>query len=103
HISAGEPVNTYEKEESAEYPEDVISLSGKIMADGMVIYSGNGDGTINLYAVPSHWQEGIEPDGMTMKERSEERRVGKERRSKRDWSSDVCSSDLPYFCGRTRQ
>src|SRR5699024_6551923 len=68
HISAGEPVNTYEKEESAEYPEDVISLSGKIMADGMVIYSGNGDGTINLYAVPSHWQEGIEPDGMTMKE-----------------------------------
>src|SRR5699024_8570307 len=63
HISAGEPVNAYEKEESAEYPEDVISLSGKIMADGMVIYSGNGDGTINLYAVPSHWQEGIEPDG----------------------------------------
>src|SRR5699024_7889305 len=31
------------------------------------------------------------------KERSEERRVGKEElntRSKRDWSSDVCSSDL---------
>src|SRR5699024_6464537 len=27
--------------------------------------------------------------------RSEERRVGKEGRSKRDWSSDVCSSDLP--------
>src|SRR5699024_9559356 len=26
--------------------------------------------------------------------RSEERRVGKGRRSKRDWSSDVCSSDL---------
>src|SRR5437868_1319032 len=26
--------------------------------------------------------------------RSEERRVGKEWRSKRDWSSDVCSSDL---------
>src|SRR5438874_182781 len=26
--------------------------------------------------------------------RSEERRVGKERRSLRDWSSDVCSSDL---------
>src|SRR5699024_7451340 len=68
HISVGEPVNAYEKEESAEYPEDVTSLSGKIMADGMVIYSGNGDGTINLYAVPSHWQEGIEPDGMTMKE-----------------------------------
>src|SRR5699024_4047963 len=27
-------------------------------------------------------------------ERSEERRVGKECRSKSDWSSDVCSSDL---------
>src|SRR3712207_332628 len=26
--------------------------------------------------------------------RSEERRVGKECRSRRDWSSDVCSSDL---------
>src|SRR5437868_2910882 len=31
--------------------------------------------------------------------RSEERRVGKERRSKRDWSSDVCSSDLPKLPG----
>src|SRR5699024_7955175 len=28
--------------------------------------------------------------------RSEERRVGKEVRSKRDWSSDVCSSDLNF-------
>src|SRR5476649_1504801 len=27
--------------------------------------------------------------------RSEERRVGKECRSRCDWSSDVCSSDLP--------
>lgn len=25
------------------------------MADGVVTYSGNGDGTINLYNVPSHW------------------------------------------------
>src|SRR5947209_5720854 len=31
--------------------------------------------------------------------RSEERRVGKEWRYWRDWSSDVCSSDL---CGRVR-
>src|SRR5882672_7694074 len=29
-----------------------------------------------------------------MSERSEERRVGKECRSRCDWSSDVCSSDL---------
>src|SRR5947209_1091019 len=31
-------------------------------------------------------------------QRSEERRVGKEWRYWRDWSSDVCSSDLPYPC-----
>src|SRR5260221_79262 len=30
------------------------------------------------------------------KGRSEERRVGKECRSRCDWSSDVCSSDLTY-------
>src|SRR4030095_6841830 len=29
--------------------------------------------------------------------RSEERRVGKECRSRCDWSSDVCSSDLIYL------
>src|SRR6202049_3129069 len=39
--------------------------------------------------------------------RSEERRVGKERRSRCDWSSDVCSSDLDAaifqkFAGRIR-
>src|SRR5690349_19697081 len=33
--------------------------------------------------------------------RSEERRVGKECRSLRDWSSDVCSSDLPFCLGST--
>ncbi|TYS16986.1 hypothetical protein FZC78_10165 [Rossellomorea vietnamensis] len=54
HISAGEPINPYD-DQSANYPEDVISLGGKIMADGAVIYSGNGDGTINLYNIPSHW------------------------------------------------
>ncbi|MDX8342563.1 hypothetical protein [Rossellomorea sp. YZS02] len=54
HISAGEKLNPYD-EESVAYPEDVIVLSGKAMADGTVIYSGNGDGTINVYDVPSHW------------------------------------------------
>src|ERR1035437_10704908 len=32
--------------------------------------------------------------GLAANWRSEERRVGKECRSRRDWSSDVCSSDL---------
>ncbi|MFD1450405.1 MULTISPECIES: hypothetical protein [Oceanobacillus] len=54
HTSAGEQVNPYE-ETSVDYPEDVITLGGGIMADGIVTYSGNGDGTINLYDVPSHW------------------------------------------------
>ncbi|WP_226672180.1 hypothetical protein [Rossellomorea aquimaris] len=54
HISAGEKLNPYD-EESVAYPEDVIVLSGKAMADGIVTYSGNGDGTINVYDVPSHW------------------------------------------------
>ncbi|GGP12594.1 hypothetical protein [Oceanobacillus neutriphilus] len=54
HTSAGELVNPYD-ETSVDYPEDVISLGGGIMADGIVTYSGNGDGTINLYDVPSHW------------------------------------------------
>ncbi|MGY0694557.1 hypothetical protein ACW2QC_17545 [Virgibacillus sp. FSP13] len=54
HISAGEQVNPYD-DDSVDYPEDVIALGGKIMAAGTVTYSGNGDGTINLYNVPSHW------------------------------------------------
>ncbi|MGE6753709.1 hypothetical protein ACQKFO_09680 [Rossellomorea sp. NPDC071047] len=54
HIPAGEQLNPYD-DNSVDYPEDVIVLSGKIMADGIVTYSGNGDGTINVYEVPSHW------------------------------------------------
>src|SRR5699024_1666862 len=58
YIKAGDPVNAYD-EQSANYPEDVIYLSGEFMASGNIVYSGNGDGTINIYDVPSHWQEGI--------------------------------------------
>lgn len=54
HQSKGEDVNIND-DDSVGYPEDVISLSGDAMADGVVTYSGNGDGTINLYDVPSHW------------------------------------------------
>lgn len=54
HIAAGEQVNPYE-DDSVGYPEDVITLQGKVMAEGTVTYSGNGDGTIKLYNVPSHW------------------------------------------------
>lgn len=61
HIPAGELVNPYD-DESVDYPEEVISLGGHIMAAGGVTYSGNGDGTINLYNTPSHWPSYMEID-----------------------------------------
>ncbi|TMU87178.1 hypothetical protein FGG79_03320 [Bacillus sp. BHET2] len=54
HISAGEQLNPYD-DDSVGYPEDVIVLTGNAMADGVITYSSNGDGTINVYDVPSHW------------------------------------------------
>ncbi|MGG1629540.1 hypothetical protein [Rossellomorea sp. NRS-1567] len=62
HISAGEKLNPYD-DNSVDYPEDVIVLSGKIMADGIVTYSGNGDGTINVYDVPSRWPSSEQIEG----------------------------------------
>ena len=52
--SAGTPINHYD-EDSEVYPEDVTMITGYYTADGMIVYSGNGDGTINIYSVPSHW------------------------------------------------
>jgi len=66
HIPAGKKVNPYD-DNSVGYPEDVIVLSGKAMADGVVTYSGNGDGTINVYDIPSHW-----PSSEQIKESMEE-------------------------------
>ena len=54
HIPAGTPLNL-EDDTSASYPEDVIQLSGSRLVDGSVTYSGNGDGTINVYNVPLRW------------------------------------------------
>ncbi len=51
----GTPINIYD-DESVVYPEDVTMITGRYTADGMIVYSGNGDGTINIYDVPSHWQ-----------------------------------------------
>lgn len=66
HQPEGEQVNQYD-DDSVDYPEDVIFLSGDAMADGVVTYSGNGDGTIDLYDVPSHWPAAEQLDE-TMKE-----------------------------------
>lgn len=60
-IPAGTPLNP-DDETSAEYPEDVIQLAGSRLVDGSVTYSGNGDGTINVYNVPLRW-DGEYPAG----------------------------------------
>jgi hypothetical protein len=60
-IPAGTPLNS-DDETSLNYPEDVIQLAGSRLIDGSVTYSGNGDGTINVYNVPLRW-DGIYPAG----------------------------------------
>ncbi|CAG9621318.1 hypothetical protein [Sutcliffiella rhizosphaerae] len=62
YIPAGEPINPND-ETSANYPENVIQLSGSRMIDGSVTYSGNGDGTINVYNVPLRWETNV-PEGL---------------------------------------
>ncbi|MGG1228296.1 hypothetical protein [Bacillus halotolerans] len=61
HISAGEPINPND-DTSASYPEDVIQLAGSRLVDGSVTYSGNGDGTINVYNVPLRWDSSTDAD-----------------------------------------
>lgn len=61
HIPAGEPINPND-DTSANYPEDVIQLAGSRLVDGSVTYSGNGDGTVNVYKVPLRW-DGNYPAG----------------------------------------
>ncbi|TFJ92340.1 hypothetical protein [Lentibacillus salicampi] len=55
--SAGTPLRPKHEDVSATYPEDVIMLKGTRIVDGAVTYSGNGDGTINVYKVPARWNE----------------------------------------------
>lgn len=74
HTSAGETVNNYE-DNSVPYPKDTIDLVGKYTADGSVTYSGNGDGTINVYDLPSHWpspDEIMQTYGQSIKEYTED-------------------------------
>ncbi|WP_186580200.1 hypothetical protein [Aquibacillus kalidii] len=60
HIPAGTPLNP-EDDIDVSYPEDVIQLTGSRIVDGIVTYSGNGDGTINVYNVPRRWYGGATP------------------------------------------
>lgn len=54
HIKAGTPLNPND-ETSALYSQDVIQLSGSRLVDGVVTYSSNGNGAINVYNVPLRW------------------------------------------------
>ena len=60
-IPADTPLNP-DDDTSGVYPEDVIQLAGSRLVDGSVTYSGNGDGTINVYNVPLRW-DGEYPAG----------------------------------------
>lgn len=70
HISAGEPINPNDGT-SASYPEDVIQLAGSRLVDGSVTYSGNGDGTINIYNVPLRWDSAADLDQGVMRKETE--------------------------------
>ncbi|MEZ0481152.1 hypothetical protein [Planococcus sp. SSTMD024] len=60
-IPAGTPLNPDDGTSGA-YPEDVTQLAGSRLVDGVVTYSGNGDGTVNVYNVPLRW-DGEYPAG----------------------------------------
>nr|WP_204419163.1 hypothetical protein [Bacillus tianshenii] len=60
-IPAGTPINPND-DTSSLYPEDVIQLAGSRLVDGSVTYSGNGDGTINVYNVPLRWETNVPDD-----------------------------------------
>jgi len=70
-IPKGTPLNP-DDDTSIKYPEDVIQLSGSRLVDGVVTYSSNGDGTINVYNVPLRWYGGSPPPEDIDKEKVQE-------------------------------
>ncbi|WP_212680027.1 hypothetical protein, partial [Salmonella enterica] len=50
----GSPIHSG-NENSAVYPREVVQLTGFYGSDGAVTYASNGDGTIEVYDVPTHW------------------------------------------------
>src|SRR5262252_2743610 len=74
-------------------PTECVPRLGKLLGSKAIIPSGSPNRSATWptnTATKGRWSHGTVP----MKSRSEERRVGKECRSRCDWSSDVCSSDL---------
>lgn len=72
NVPAGTPLNP-DDNTNVSYPEDIIQLTGSRIVDGIVTYSGNGDGTINVYNVPRRWYGGFSrPDNVSVDEIREE-------------------------------
>lgn len=49
-------LDPYHPDESAKLPEGTELLTASVTAAGSVYYKSNGDGTITIYSVPSHFQ-----------------------------------------------
>lgn len=54
---SGEVLNPYNESASATFPNGTQALYGSPTAAGQVIYKDNNDGTIDVYDVPSHFQD----------------------------------------------
>lgn len=52
---SGNVLNPYNANNTVKFPEGTQTLSGSPTAAGSVTYSNNGDGTINVYSVPTHF------------------------------------------------
>lgn len=52
-----EPLNPYNKNATAKFPDGMQFLSADVTAAGQVYYTNNNDGTITVYSVPSHFQD----------------------------------------------
>ncbi len=57
HNLEGEYLNPYNKANTVKYPKGMYLLAGSPTAAGHVVYKNNGDGTISIYNVPSHFQD----------------------------------------------
>lgn len=60
-------LDPYHPDESAKLPEGTELLTASVTAAGSVYYKSNGDGTITIYSVPSHFQ-GVGVTLITLKE-----------------------------------
>lgn len=54
---SGEVLNPYNESASSTFPNGTQALYGSPTAAGQVVYKDNNDGTIDVYAVPSHFQD----------------------------------------------